>query len=72
MFLDTVETVKEGVGFTLFEKIHLVWLLAFVVTAVTLSAIYRRLSLKPRNIMRITVACLIIANEIFCIHALLS
>ena len=43
MFLDTVETVKEGVGFTLFEKIRLVWLLAFVVTAVTLSAIYRRL-----------------------------
>lgn len=71
MFLDTVETVKEGVGFTLFGKIHLVWLLAFVVTAVTLSAIYRRLSLKPRNIMRITVACLIIANEIFKVVCLL-
>ena len=65
MFLDTVETIKEGVGFAIFGKTHLIWLCAFVVTAVVLALVYRKLQPKARNIMRITVACLIIADELF-------
>lgn len=65
MFLDTVETIQEGMGFDLFGKVHLIWLAAFVVLAIVVSIIYRKLSPKARNIMRITVASLIIADEIY-------
>lgn len=65
MFLDTVETIKEGIGFNLFGKTHLMWLAAFVAATVALSIIYRKLSPKARNIMRIAVASLIIADEIY-------
>lgn len=65
MFLDTVETIKEGMGFNLFGKTHLMWLAAFVVATVALSIIYRKLSPKARNIMRIAVASLIISDEIY-------
>ena len=55
MFLDTVETIKDGVGFSLFGKTHLIWLATFVILAVAVSIIYRKLSSKARNIMRIAV-----------------
>ncbi len=65
MFLDTVETIKEGAGFDLFGKTHLIWLAAFVILAVTASVIYRKLSPKARNIMRIAVASLILLDEVW-------
>lgn len=65
MFFDTVETIKPNVGFSLFGKIHLMWLLAFVVLAIALPLIYRKLSPRARNIMRITVAVLIVLDEVF-------
>lgn len=65
MFLDTTETIKDGVGFSLFGKTHITWLLAFVALCITACLIYRRIPTKARNIMRITVACLIIADEFF-------
>ena len=63
MFLDTVETIKDGCGFSLFGKTHLIWLFAFVVSAIAIPLIYRKLSTKARNIMRITVAALILLDE---------
>lgn len=65
MFLDTVETIKEGVGFSLFGKTHLTWIFAFVVLAISIPIIYRKLSVKARNIMRIAVASLVILDEIW-------
>lgn len=65
MFLDTVETIKDGVGFSLFGKTHLIWLATFVILAVAVSIIYRKLSSKARNIMRIAVAILILLDEIW-------
>ena len=65
MFLDTVETIKDGAGFDLFGKTHLIWIVVFLVLAIGVPLIYRRLSTKARNIMRITVACLIILDEIW-------
>ncbi|MBQ6884658.1 MAG: YwaF family protein [Clostridia bacterium] len=65
MFLDTVETIQEGAGFNLFGKTHLIWLCSFVIAVILLSFVYKRLSPKARNIMRITVACLIILDEIW-------
>ncbi|MBQ6717418.1 MAG: YwaF family protein [Clostridia bacterium] len=63
MFLDTVETIKDGAGFDLFGTVHLSWLAAFVILAVAASIIYRKLSPKARNIMRIAVASLILLDE---------
>lgn len=65
MFLDTVETIKEGAGFALFGKTHLIWIFSFVALAVIIPLIYRKLSPAARNIMRIAVASLIIFDEIW-------
>ena len=65
MFLDTVETIKDGVGFSLFVKTHLIWLATFVILAVAVSIIYRKLSSKARNIMSVAVAILILLDEIW-------
>lgn len=65
MFLDTVETIKDGAGFSLFGATHLIWIGAFIITAITLSLVYRNLSPKARNILRIAVASLIILDEIW-------
>lgn len=65
MFLDTVETVKDGVGFKLYDTTHLIWLAVFLILAVALPLIYRRCLPKTRNIMRISVASLIILDEIW-------
>lgn len=65
MFLDTVETINEGVGFSLFGKTHLIWIFAFVVLAISIPLIYRKLSVKARNIMRVTVAALILLDEVW-------
>ncbi len=65
MFLDTVETIKDGAGFTLFGKTHLIWLFAFVISAIALPLIYRSLNQKSRNIVRVVVASLIILDEIW-------
>ncbi len=65
MFLDTVETIKDGAGFALFGKTHLIWLVAFVISAIALPLIYRRLNQKLRNVVRIAIASLIILDEIW-------
>ena len=53
MFLDTKETIPEGVGFTTFGTTHLLWLLGFAFTIAAAIIIYRKLDAKSRNIMRI-------------------
>lgn len=65
MFLDTVETIKEGAGFSLFGTTHLIWVFAFIALAVIVPFVYRKLSAKARNIMRITVASLIVLDEVW-------
>ncbi|MBR5472679.1 MAG: YwaF family protein [Clostridia bacterium] len=65
MFLDTVETVADGVGFAPFGKVHLLWILGFIISAVTLSLVYRRVSLKVKNIIRIVIASLILLDEVW-------
>lgn len=65
MFLDTVETIKEGAGFALFGKIHLIWIGAFVAAALVLSVVYRKLQPKARNILRISIAILILLDELW-------
>lgn len=65
MFLDTVETIKDGAGFSLFGATHLIWIGAFIIAAISLSLMYRSLSTKARNVMRIAVAALILLDEVW-------
>lgn len=64
-FFDTVETIPDGLGFSLFSPLHIAWLIILAVTAVVCSAHYRRLDEKSRGVWRKTVAALLIANEVF-------
>lgn len=64
-FLDTVETIPEGVGFSLFGTCHLLWLLGFAVFTVLCCLAYRRASRPGRRKMRLGMAALLIADECF-------
>lgn len=64
-FLETVETVPEGLGFALFSPFHLTWLTAGVVIIVLCCLWYRKLSDPARNRWRKVVAVLLLADELF-------
>ena len=64
-FLDTVETIESGVGFSSFGACHLIWLAAFVVITVVCSLIYKKSGEKARCVWRKVIASLLVADEIF-------
>lgn len=64
-FLDTVETIEPGQGFTHFEPEHLAWLAAFVLAALGTCALYRHLDGVGRRRMRWAMAALLLLNEAF-------
>lgn len=64
-FLETSDTIEEGVGFAHFGSVHLTWLaIAAIVIAVN-CLLYRKLKPEGRDRWNKTVALLIIANELF-------
>lgn len=64
-FWDTVETIPEGVGFSHYGGLHLVWLAVAVVVVTAFCLIYRRLGSRGRTIWRRSVAVLLMADELF-------
>lgn len=64
-FLETSDTIVDGVGFHHFELCHILWLAAFVALAISVSIIYRRSDRKVRRHLQYAVAGLIVADEIF-------
>ncbi len=64
MFFATKETVPEGVGFRTFDITHLTWLLFITAAIVITMLIYKKASVHKRNIMRITVGCIVVGIEI--------
>ena len=64
-FYDTTETIPSGVGFSLFDSLHLVWLAIFAVVAVVSVIGYRKFGTDCRKRWRITVTALLVADEIF-------
>ena len=64
-FLETVETVAEGIGFAHYDGLHLIWLALSVVIIGLNSIWYRRLGWTARSRWKKTVAILLIADEIF-------
>ena len=64
-FLDTVETIEEGLGFSLFDGIHLFWLALGAVVIIANCLLYRKLGSAGRARWRKAAALLIVADEIF-------
>lgn len=64
-FLQTVETIQPGRGFSLFSVTHLTWLAAFLLITVVNCCYYRRLSAIGRVKWKRSVAIALIADEIF-------
>lgn len=70
-FLDTKETIAEGMGFPYFGKYHLLWLCGIAVTIAVLCLIYIRSDKKRRLTIRRIIAMLTVADEIFKVVGLL-
>ena len=64
-FLDTIDTIQEGVGFQHFGKVHIVWLCVFLVILIGNCLLFRALGEKGKNIWIKTVAVLLVADELF-------
>lgn len=64
-FWHTSDTIPAGLGFTPFGSLHLGWLAAFAVITVASCIAYRRMDPKGRSAFRRTVACLLVADELF-------
>lgn len=64
-FWDTVDTIGEGFGFTLFGSYHLGVLAGMVVLALVLTHFYRALGAAGRRHWRTVVAVLLLADELF-------
>lgn len=64
-FLDTVETIPEGVGFQAFGWLHLLWLAVTVLLAVWFSLSYKRANEQGRTVWRKAMAVALVLNEVF-------
>ena len=71
-FWETVETIKEGVGFNYFDSLHLTWILCFIFFTSVVSMIYRKSDTSKRDKIRKIFALFIILDEIFKQYGLIS
>lgn len=64
-FLETVDTIEEGLGFALYDALHLAWLGVLVLTLVLNSLWYGRLQETGKTRWRKIVAWLLVADEVY-------
>ncbi len=64
-FLETTETIAEGLGFSHFGGLHILWLGIFLLTVILSSIFYRITTDAGKNRWKIVVAWLLIADELF-------
>lgn len=64
-FLETVETIEAGNGFSHYDICHITWLVAFILSAIICCIVYRKLNQTRRKIFQKVLALLIVADEIF-------
>lgn len=64
-FLDTVETIPEGVGFHAFDLLHIGWLMLSLLAAVGFSVYYKKADEKGRSVWRKSMALALVIDEIF-------
>lgn len=64
MFFATKETIPEGMGFSTFGYVHLIWLAAILLFFVVSVGVYRKLSAEKRTVMRNVVGIIVVLLEI--------
>lgn len=64
-FFETTESIVDGVGFSLFGKLHLMWVGIGIVCLLANMLVYRRLKESGRSQWRKIIAWLLIADELF-------
>ena len=64
-FLETTETIIEGVGFTHYDFLHILWLILFATVTIANIIYYRNATSEKRNQWRKIIAALLIADELF-------
>jgi hypothetical integral membrane protein (TIGR02206 family) len=64
-FLETVDTIEPGKGFTMYGPLHLAWLAFFLVVTVSCCAAYRHHDAAWRGRWRKVVAGLLVGDELF-------
>lgn len=64
-FLDTVDTIPEGVGIGMYSPIHLIWIVICVLVVAVAAAKYRKEDPVKRRKMRHIVGALLVADEFF-------
>lgn len=69
-FLDTSDTIPEGMGFAHFSVEHFIELAAFILAAGALCIFYRRAGMASRRRFRAVMAVLLVLDELFK-HAML-
>lgn len=63
MFFMTKDDIPEGLGFSTFGALHIIWLIAILAFCITSTIIYKRLNTKHRKIMRTAFGCIIVFLE---------
>lgn len=71
-FFETTDTIADGLGFSLFDSLHISWLITMVILVVGNCFLYRKLNQKGKAHWRKTVAWLLIADELFKMAILIS
>ena len=64
-FLETTDTIVDGVGFSYFGALHLCWLAIFVVFTMYMCFSYRKADTKKREKMRKIMAACIVFDELW-------
>ena len=64
-FLDTSETIPEGLGFYQFGIIHLSWLVATLLIVIVSVCFYRKMKIRNQRIFLISIALLLLVVELF-------
>lgn len=65
LFLETVETIESGHGFSHFDWLHLAWLAVFIAVTVVNCIWYRKLSSAGKSRWKKIMAALLLADEAF-------
>lgn len=71
-FFDTVETIPEGVGISLFGGAHLIWLGVFLLFCLGMTLLYRRADEKKQKIIRIVFFVLLWLDEGWKMYGLMA
>ena len=64
-FLETTETIIDGVGFSHYSLIHIAWLVLFAGVTIANVIYYKKASPEKRSQWRKIIAALLIADELF-------